>query len=211
MSELTTLTASPPGIPDGCTTPASREQPTPSATAPSSGWSTPTIARCRPGRRAASGTASSTAIGRRRTPSSGGASAARQTKRGPRNHRPLYVAQRGPDRRGACRSPRPTYRSWCGVSGRIEHQLRQEWRCALRASAQTLRRLRPQPLDSGQIPPIGRWHGARTLVASGRALDDLRTAVSRAHRALSDRARSRRDLPRAGRESARRRGPASVR
>jgi len=72
-----------------------------------------------------------------------------------------------------------------------------------RQARRNLRHLRRWSFDSGQIPSIGRWPGARFLVSSGRALDDLRTAVSRAHRALSDRARSRRDLPRAGRVSAR--------
>jgi hypothetical protein len=71
-----------------------------------------------------------------------------------------------------------------------ERQVRQERRSALQAIAQKMRPLSTHAIDSGQIPAIGRWHGARSLVWSGRAVDDLRTAVSRADRALPDRARS---------------------
>ncbi len=46
--------------------------------------------------------------------------------------------------------------------------------------------------------------------ANGRALNELRTAVSRAQRALPNRARSLRDVSRAGRESARRGGAAAA-
>jgi hypothetical protein len=59
-------------------------------------------------------------------------------------------------------------------------------------------------VNSGQFRRVPRWHGACPLVARGHAIDELRTAVSRAACALPDGAQSLRDLSRAGRQPARR-------
>lgn len=53
-----------------------------------------------------------------------------------------------------------------------ERQWWQERRSTQQAIAQKLRPLRTHAIDSGQIPPIGRWHGARFPIWSGPALDD---------------------------------------
>ena len=66
-----------------------------------------------------------------------------------------------------------------------------------------LRRAARAPWHSGRFRRVPHWHGARLLVSSGRTLDELRTAVSRAKCALPDRARSLGDLSRAGCQSAR--------
>ena len=56
-----------------------------------------------------------------------------------------------------------------------------------------------------------RWHGSRLPVSRGHALDDLRTATSRAESALPDCARSLRDLSHTSRKPARRGGTPSLR
>ena len=64
---------------------------------------------------------------------------------------------------------------------------------------------------SGRCHRRPHWHRARLLVSSGRALDELRTAFSRAGCALPDRVRPLRDLSRASGQPARRGGVAPVR
>ena len=52
----------------------------------------------------------------------------------------------------------------------MPEQFWQDLRLTLQAIVQKLRPLHTHSIDSGQIPPIARWHGARSLVWSGRAL-----------------------------------------
>jgi transposase-like zinc-binding protein len=95
----------------------------------------------------------------------------------------------------------------CGPGIHVENCVVSTWcknRDHVRRTPQ--RYLRPAartPADSGRYRRLPHWHRARLLVPSGRDLDELRTAVSRAGCALPDLARSLRDLSRASCQPAR--------
>lgn len=103
-----------------------------------------------------------------------------------------------------------TPRSPGGCSTRDDVMAQICFACEARA-AQKLSPGRTGISDSGRCRRVFRWHAARLTAPGGPALHELRTAVSRRECAPSDRAGSFRDIPRAGRQLARRRRPAPLR
>jgi hypothetical protein len=87
------------------------------------------------------------------------------------------------------------------------------WRFAIRALMSLCKdcEVRPHPfVNPVDFVHIRRWHSPRVAAGGGATISGLRAAVSYAERALSDCARSRRDLPRPGRPGVRGGAPAAV-